>query len=229
MSVFKQMHPDDVQGAVDKIKIADAEVLSDKRKELLAAYAQLPGGPVGVRIVNEKAFQEFKEKSTSDWVKGALEDVKQKADAYGVVPLKWFYTSTRLYGVSDTVAASFLLKAQRAGVWVKEPFQPKNKEELNFFIGEAAYFSHIYSKEFYHAMKYSGTTVHFKDLSDWYNERGKELRELKFSGDDRAKLLRYGMTAKWINKLELSDEEAIATVNEFPWAWREKQKRVRHY
>jgi len=231
VGAFKQKHEDikDVIGRMNK----EGE-FSEKRSEVITGYAQFPGGPSGVRIGDDKAIQKLQDNSYRSWVKPMLQYVKEKTEEYGAVPAKWLFDWAKMENLSDPIITRFLAEAKSTGALIEADLSPNNKRELNFFIGELAYFSRVYSrypihgmfpKEIYNALKHSNTTVTLKDLHEWYNKEGGNLSELGFGGEDRGLLLGCGMTAEWVKKLHLSKEEAVDTAREYPTSWREKTRK----
>jgi hypothetical protein len=232
---LKQKKEESVHDAVEKIKISDAEVISEKRMEIIRGYAKWPGGPAGIKIKDEKVFQEFQDKNkdiaTRPWMPNLLKRIREEFDKYGEIPLSQFSELVKQKGLSRSFAKNFLLDLTSEAGIVKEPFIPKDEKELSFFIGEAAHFSSIFKggsllrRHFYTALKYSDTTIKKSDFYNWYNTEGGKLS--RFSGEQRASLLGCGLTADWINKLKLSDEEAVETAKEYPTKWRDKtSKRI---
>ncbi len=237
MSTLKQKNEESVHDAVEKIKISYAEVLSEKRMEVIRGYAKLPGGPAGIKIKDERAFQDFQDKNkdviTRPWVPNLLKSIREEFDKYGEIPLSQFSELIKQNGLSDSVARNFLSELKSEAGIAKEPFIPKDEKELNFFIGEAAYLSSIFKRDsllkrqFYTALRYSGTTIKQSNLNNWYNTEGGKLSQLGFSGEQRASLLGCGLTADWIKTLKLSNEEAVEKAKEYPAMWRVKtSKRI---
>jgi hypothetical protein len=229
-TVEHEQPEENIRDVISRMKVA--EVIPEKRAELITGYSKMPGGPLGIRIVNEKVFEEFKKNQDArPWAGDVLNYVKEMADKYGEVPMNWFLDAAKMHDASENAARILLRLARHSGGIEVEAFKPNNNSELNFFISEAAYFSRIYrnyhihpavSKEFFKVMAYSDTPEHTRMLHRWYDTEGKNLAEMGFGGEQRALLLGCGMTADWIKKLQLSNEEAVATAKQYPHIWREK-------
>lgn len=238
MPALKQKKEESVHHAVEKVKISDAAI-SQERMELISNYAKLPGGPASLKIGDGKAFQEFydksKDKALKPWLPNMLKEMKEEFDRCGEIPLSHFSELAKRNDVPPYVERLFLSELRSEAGITKEPFIPVDKRERDFFIGEAAYFSAVFRrdsslrKQFLVALRYSNTPVKQRDLDEWYNTEGGKLYALGFSGEQRAMLLRCGLTAEWVKKLKLSKEEALANAEQNPQIWRDRPYRRFHY
>jgi hypothetical protein len=249
MGTLKHKQPEgNIRDAISRNKLGDAEAISENRMTVIRGYAHLPGGPVGVRIVDEKAFKEFQDSlSGRPLMQGILEQLKVLAAEYGEVPWNWLLnpakrdkaeitakhnwliTPAKENKVSESTVKHFCGECKNKGILIIDDFVPKNEAELNFFIGEAAYFSRIFRtyhlhptvpKEFFNLLAYSRKPEQVQALHHWYDKEGKSLAKIGFSGEERASLLGCGLTAEWMDKLKLSTEDALFLAEHYSTCWR---------
>lgn len=232
MNAFKEKTSEtDIRDAIGQPKTGNTEAISERRKELIRGYAQLPGGPLSIRIVDEKALQEFLNNAVNRVkVTRTLEKLKEMTDEYGEIPLKWYFNLAAGCEVTQSTANQLRLECQHLGISTTKAFLPKNETELNFFIGELAYHSHLFkeynirpffTKGIFSIMKNSELSKYLKDLHEWYNKEGKNLARMGFTGDERGLLLGCGLTADWMKNLELSKDDALFLAEHHPTSWRE--------
>ena len=231
-SIKHKASAESMKDVVVNMKAGNVEEISEKRKTIIAAYAQVPGFLNGVKIGNEKAFQEILDNSSSrkPTTQETLRKLKDALDEYEEVPMKMFFNFAENCGLAQSGADNLRRECQNCGALTSEVFKPKNKAETNFLIGEMAYYSRVYDgyhltgrfpREIYNTVKGSHMGEFLAAMHDWYKDASEKLIGLGFSKDECRLLLGRGMTAEWIKKLNLTSKDALLIAEEYPRAWRD--------